>query len=65
MSNFQNPILKRGPNICFFEEQKAETKTEISKNRIKKGTKTGGQGRNRRLTVNFGPGYQNLSNFIF
>jgi hypothetical protein len=55
----------RGRNICFFEEQKPETKTDISKNRIEKGTKTGGQGRNHRLTVNFGPGYQNLSNFIF
>jgi hypothetical protein len=36
---------KPGPNISFFEEQKPETKTDISKKRIKKGTKTGGQGR--------------------
>jgi len=34
---------KPGPNISFFEEQKPETKTDISKKRIKKGTKTWGE----------------------
>jgi hypothetical protein len=30
------------------------------KEEFKKGTKTGGQGRNHQLTVNFGPGYPKL-----
>jgi hypothetical protein len=41
---FSKPILKQGPNISFFEEQKPETKTDISKKRIKRGLKLGGRG---------------------